>query len=209
MPNHWIFRVAFGTRGHRGRRADLRWIVSVCTTLLIAADERINLLAWSRVCGVVSRNIAGKCAIFFSIQPTLRQARKRAAPRDGRPLARLGAWLLLSTAEIFFGENRETVHKDSEPSFQAAGRLETATRELVNDYCFSGGLLPPPPWPPPPPLASLVGLRSGTLTLSFFSSLISPFLVAFGFGLCQSRRMLKTEKLLSNSATFFPGRAAG
>jgi len=33
--------------------------------------------------------------------------KKRAAPRDRRPLARLGAWLLLSTAEVFFDRNEK------------------------------------------------------------------------------------------------------
>src|ERR1041385_4515348 len=42
----------------------------------------------------------------------------------------------------------------------------------------------PAPWPP---LASLVGLRSRTLTLFFFCSLILPFLVVFLVLGCVSR----------------------
>src|SRR5437764_3530607 len=45
--------------------------------------------------------------------------------------------------------------------------------------------LPAPP--PAPPLASLVGLRSRTLTLFFFCSLILPFLVVFLVLGCVSR----------------------
>jgi hypothetical protein len=55
--------------------------------------------------------------------------------------------------------------------------------------------LPPPPWPPPP-LASLVGLRSRTSTLSFFSSLIVTFLSrVYGFALCQSSRIIESRKI--------------
>jgi hypothetical protein len=35
-----------------------------------------------------------------------RATKKSAAPQDGRPLARLGAWLLLSTAEVFWVETK-------------------------------------------------------------------------------------------------------
>jgi hypothetical protein len=67
-------------------------------------------------------------------------------------------------------------------NFQAAQRFRTAARRcrMITDYWFLVVLRTC--WLPcalPPPLASLVGFRSRTSTcgLSFFSSLILPFLV--------------------------------
>ena len=85
-----------------------------------------------------------------------------------------GYYLLLR--KVLFEENRKFPGR-------TAGWDRCAT--LVSDYW----LILPPPWalfpppcaacPPPPPLASLFGFRSRTSTcgLSFFSSLILPFLV--------------------------------
>ena len=85
-----------------------------------------------------------------------------------------GYYLLLR--KVLFEENRKIPGRTADWDRRAT---------LVTDYW----LILPPPWavfpppcaacPPPPPLASLFGFRSRTSTcgLSFFSSLILPFLV--------------------------------
>ena len=74
------------------------------------------------------------------------------------------------------------------PSSRPRGGLKTAARALVKELvpdgrsCYAAEL---------PPLASLVGLRSRTLTLLFLLFAHITFLsCVFGFGLCQSRRIV-------------------
>ena len=62
------------------------------------------------------------CHFLFHPTDARGRQKKRAAPRDGRPLARLGAWLLLFTAEVLLTENRKIAQKSPLP-LQAARRV--------------------------------------------------------------------------------------
>ena len=70
--------------------------------------------------------------------------------------------------------------------FQAARRVENR-HAGTGEGISSDGEDPAAAARPPPPLASLVGLRSRTLTFFFFCSLILPFLVVFLVLGCVSR----------------------
>jgi hypothetical protein len=60
----------------------------------------------------------------FLFYPTDAGEKNEPRWRDGRPLARLGAWLLLSTGEVLLTGSRKIAHKKSATSFQAARRVE-------------------------------------------------------------------------------------
>jgi len=104
---------------------------------------------------------------------------KKFEPRGGLNAHSRGSGMATTSCcgQFWFEENRR----------QFPGRTADSDRRaaLANGYC--GALpvpcplfpVPCPLWVPPPPLASLFGFRSRTSTcgLSFFCSLILPFLV--------------------------------
>jgi hypothetical protein len=67
----------------------------------------------------------------FLFYPTDAGEKNEPRWRDGRPLARLGASLLLSTAEVLLTGSRKIAHKSPLPLSRPRGGLKTATQALV------------------------------------------------------------------------------
>ena len=117
----------------------------------------------------------------------LRTTKNSAAPRDGRPLERLGAWPLLFTAEVLLGGNREIAHKSRVPLPRPRGGMKTATRALVKELVILFGTFS---------AAGLAAAAFGILGRLQVTHVNFIFLLfahitflscVFGFGLCLRR----------------------
>ena len=104
-------------------------------------------------------------------------------------MARLGAWLLLSTGEVLLTKNRKNCSKRSVTSTRPRGGLKTATRALVKELVtlHRAKILDTP--------AAAFGIfsRLDVTHINFIFLLFAhiTFLsCVFGFGLCQSRRIV-------------------
>ena len=94
----------------------------ICNILIFRKKIDENGTAHGEIGSNLNTYISCKnfCATLGGNEP------EKIEPRRGRGACGRGsrAWLLLSTAEVLLGESRETAHKESPTSFQAAQRVE-------------------------------------------------------------------------------------